>query len=285
MLGSGIWQCRLESTWSKQLACANAASNGVKAALLAKQNFPGARFILEGEAGFFSTYYPNTEVERINLQSVDSWLLHEVSFKPWPACRHCHPAIEAALQLGAELGTELRVEAIEGIEIATYGAAIDFCDKPNPESAHEARFSLQHCIAVALLRGEPTLADFDKPSRQARNISALREKISVEVAEPFESRFPDHMGSGVKVTLASGRGLQVNVDNARGDPENSMSPEDVKAKFFRLATMAGLSDKTANAFVSALLLDGRSDQNYECSLDALSKALASTVVDMQKNIM
>ena len=51
MMASGLWQCRLETTFSKQLATANAAQSGVVAARLAETGFPGARQILEGELG------------------------------------------------------------------------------------------------------------------------------------------------------------------------------------------------------------------------------------------
>ena len=31
----------------------------------------------------------------------DHWRIEEVSFKPWAACRHAHPAIDCALELRA----------------------------------------------------------------------------------------------------------------------------------------------------------------------------------------
>ena len=52
MQASGIWQCRLEPTFSKQLATAQAARSGVVSARLAKTGFPGAKLILEGRTWF-----------------------------------------------------------------------------------------------------------------------------------------------------------------------------------------------------------------------------------------
>ena len=91
MMASGIWQCRLEPTYSKQLATAHAAQSGVIAARLAAAGFPGAKQILEGELGFFGTYYPLAEASTVLVNADGSWRIHDVSFKPWPACRHTHP--------------------------------------------------------------------------------------------------------------------------------------------------------------------------------------------------
>lgn len=277
MLGSGIWQCRLEPTWSKQVASANAASNGVIAATLAQQQFPGARFIFEGEAGFFATYYPQANVGELNLDPVGSWLLNEVSFKPWPACRHNHPAIEAALKLQEEITAEELVD----VEIKTYQAAIDFCDNPNPETDHDARFSLQHCVAVALLKGEPTINDFEKSSREHGVLSSLRQKIRLSVGQTYDSRFPKHMGSAIKVTLQNGESIEVAVDNARGDPENPMAFDEIKQKYLMLVASAGVTVENATGLFDTLIDGAGEQQGY--SLSYLDDALAATVNDMQKH--
>ena len=255
MLGSGIWQCRLEPTWSKQLASANAARNGVMAAFLGQQRFGGARFIFEGEAGFYATYYPQADVSQINLEPVENWLLHDVSFKPWPACRHNHPAIEAALQLHAQVAADVIDETIDAIEIETYQAAIDFCDNRDPVSAHEARFSLQHCVAVALCRGEPGIADFNAASRADVQLTGMRNKTRLITNESYDKRFPRHMGSTVTLSLRDGRRLNVPVDNACGDPENPMSLEDIQKKFRQLARGAGVSESTTEACTLAISID------------------------------
>ena len=149
MQASGVWQCRVEPTHSKQLAAARAAQSGVIAADLAKLGLAGPRQILEGTHGFFAAACPGAAPERAAADADAPWKMLETSFKPWPACRHAHPVIEAAL--GVRHG--LDAGAVAGIDIFTYREAVEFCDKPTPESADEARFSLQHCAAVALVKG------------------------------------------------------------------------------------------------------------------------------------
>jgi 2-methylcitrate dehydratase PrpD len=60
---------------------------------------------------------PELETARPNLP----WQLSDTSIKPWPCCRHTHPAIDAAL----ELHVLLQCKDVETIPIDTYQAAMD----------------------------------------------------------------------------------------------------------------------------------------------------------------
>ena len=91
MQAAGLWQCRLEPTFSKQLATARAAQSGVIAADLAVTGFPGPAEIFEGELGFFAATCPGADpADIVGIGSLD-WRIEEVSFKPWSACRHATP--------------------------------------------------------------------------------------------------------------------------------------------------------------------------------------------------
>ncbi|MGB3553281.1 MAG: MmgE/PrpD family protein, partial [Jannaschia sp.] len=149
MQAAGIWQCRLEPGFSKQLACAHAARAGVLSARLGAVGFTGPRRILTGRLGFFASFYPAAEMATLTAPTV-GWAIEEVSVKPYPACRHTHPAIAAALDLRDCLSSPP-----DALELRTYGAALAFCDAPRPETDDEARFSLQHAVAVTLIHGPP----------------------------------------------------------------------------------------------------------------------------------
>ena len=107
---SGLWQCRLEDSMSKQLHNGRAAQSGLLAVRLAQHGFTGAHAILEGELGFFRAMCPDAQPDRMAGGDEDRWLIHDTSFKPWPACRHAHAVIDLALALR---------DAVGGAEIAT----------------------------------------------------------------------------------------------------------------------------------------------------------------------
>ena len=221
---AGLWQTRHEpDSMAKQLHAGHAAHAGVLAAILSKQGFQGPRSILEGEQGFFAAMCPGANPEDVLTNPDAGWLLHETSLKPYPACRHAHPAIDAALK--AELG--------EGpITIETYDDALKFCDRPNPKPGLEAKFSLQHAVALTLMNTAPELNDF---SAEALSQTAdLRKRISVKSTDEFNLAYPAHYGAAVTID-----GNRYVTKDAYGDPEYPMSDDDILNKTFSLLEYAG----------------------------------------------
>lgn len=247
MMAAGIWQCRLEPTFSKQLATAHAARAGVLAAELAVSGFPGARAILTGPMGFFQSYYPASDISR--LTEPGDWALLEMSFKPFAACRHTHPAISAALTLQERI----KGAVPEDIVIQTYRAAIDFCDAPMPTTATEARFSLQHAVAIALAKGAPEIADFEPDKLNQPTVAALRARIRLEVDPDLDATFPEGYGARVRLKTTDGLIHTETCPAAWGDPENPMSDADIIAKFRANATYGDLTPRAADGILNAIM--------------------------------
>ena len=248
MQAAGVWQCRLEDTDSKAVATAHAARAGVTSALLALHSVRGAREILEGPLGFFASYYPNVLTSRIVADRPDTWMLHEISFKPWPACRHVHPAVGVALQLRS--GMDL--ERIEKVTIETYEAALDFCDNQHPKTDHEARFSLQHCVAVALLTGDLRLQDAGQGRRDDPIVVNLRDKTEVSHAYEMTAKFPESMGARVEIVDTAAAVHALSSQHALGDPEHPMSDEALERKFRLNVRSADVPDQVSAGLFNAI---------------------------------
>jgi 2-methylcitrate dehydratase PrpD len=274
MQAAGLWQCRLEPTYSKQLSSARAAQSGLIAADIARYDFPAPRFILEGELGFLNTYYPRASHEAVVAAPQGNWKIHEVSFKPWPACRHTHAVIEA----GIILGKQRTYENITSIAVTTYQAAIEFCDNPNPKTEHEAQFSLQHCLAAAIINGDIELSDISFIERDAPKITDLRSKISVAAKDAFTNTFPSNYGAEVEVIYVDGHIQKVRIETAKGDPENPLAEDEIFAKFDKCLGAAGVSKKHVIDLETVV-----KNIDQEANTHALSAALLeiSTDIDMQ----
>jgi len=247
MQAAGIWQCRLEPTFSKQLACAHAARAGVFSAELAAAGFPGAKAILTGDLGFFASYYPKADQAALTAQS--DWAITEMTFKPFSACRHTHPAISAALGLG----WRGHADEVRSVAVDTYRAALDFCDRPTPDSADAARFSLQHAVTTALLKGVPAIADFEGDTLCDPTIASLRNRVDLNLDPVIDAAFPRGYGARVRLTLTSGQTLEADCPAAWGDPENPMSQDALIAKFRTNAAYGGVNFSAADHIVNAVL--------------------------------
>ncbi|MEQ8951128.1 MmgE/PrpD family protein, partial [Parvibaculum sp.] len=235
---SGLWQFLETGAMTKHLHAGHAAEAGVKAAELAALGFTGPARILEGEKGFFRATCPDANPAAVLHDPSAPWQLLRTSIKPWPSCRHTHPTIDAGEELRSRL-TEDRVSAeeIEEIEVETYQAALDVCDRPVATSDYEAKFSLQHSIAAALLC--PTV-DFEAFGEAARaRCRALASSVKLRLAEPWASAYPVSWGGRVTLRLRNGGEYIAEREHARGDPEAPLSRDQMIEKALMLLRHGG----------------------------------------------
>ena len=244
----GVWQCRIEPVMTKQLHTARATVMGLEAAMLAAEGLTGPRAILEGPLGIFAGLAPDAAPARVLAEPDAPWLVHETSFKPWPACRHCHPAIDAALPLRGQGNAP-----ITEILVHAYADAIAFCDRPVPRTTNEAKFSLQHAVAVALLDGPPSLAAFDPPALARADVAALRARVRLVGDPGFTAAYPGRFGAAVTMIRADGSVRRIDVPDALGDPENPLPLPALVAKAQALMASAGVEAARSQAVIAATL--------------------------------
>lgn len=237
-MAGGLWHMRHDDVMTKQLHVARAALEGLWCARAARAGFTGPAAVLEGPQGLFAamTHAPRP------LPDAAGWLIGAVSFKPWAACRHAHPVIDCALQLRAagRLQPPLVVES--------YADALRFCDRPDPLTEVDAKFSLQHAVAVIADGRSATPADFTLEA--IATLAPLRAQVQVREAADITARYPAHFGARVN-------GLEL-VDTL-GDPERPLDDAGLLAKLAMLAEWGGLPPGEAQR-AAALALDGDDPQ-------------------------
>lgn len=226
---SGLWQFLETGAMTKHLHAGHAAEAGVRAAELASLGFTGPARILEGEKGFFRATCPDADPDAVMRAPEAPWQLVRTSIKPWPSCRHTHPTIDAGEELRARMIADgVAFDAISEIEVGTYQAALDVCDRPVATSDYEAKFSLQHSIAAALTC---PLVDFEAFGDAARTACGpLAARVKVKRAEPWAAAYPASWGGRVVVRLASGAEYAAERMHAKGDPEAPLSRDEMIAK-------------------------------------------------------
>jgi 2-methylcitrate dehydratase PrpD len=241
-VAGGLWHLRHADVMTKSMHVARAALEGLWMARLARGGFTGPAAILEGAQGVYAAM---AEAPRPLAQAADGgWLIHEVSLKPWAACRHAHPAIDCALELRAsgQLSPPFHVES--------YADAIRFCDRPDPVTETDAKFSLQHAIAVIAAGRDATPADFTADAIAA--LAGLRAMATVAEAPAFTAAYPAHFGARLRAG-----GAEVALPDTRGDPERPLHPEGQRAKLDTLVAWGGLPPGEAHR-AAACALDGDS---------------------------
>jgi 2-methylcitrate dehydratase len=219
------------SMW-KGCAFANAARNGIFAALLAAEGMTGPAPIFEGEVGIMKLLTGPFEPNKLGDGASLPFMINQTYIKFWPAEYHSQSAIDAALRLRADIGDP---QKIQSIDIHTFNAAVDIIGKDpekwRPQTRETADHSLPYCTAVALMDGDVTDAQFAPSRFRDLALLALVAKIKVHRDPALNERYPHGIPNRLTVTLSDGRKLVREVEFPRGHAQNPMSDAEVEHKF------------------------------------------------------
>lgn len=167
-------------TDTKALHIGFAARNGVEAALLAEQGLSSSKGILEQPCGFLDTLGAKPTSNEWAVPG-DPWDIVDpgIALKLYPSCTLTHAAIEAALELRSK--HNLSYELIESVTCLVDYRIPHKLPFSWPKTIHEARFSIEFCIAVALVRGSAGLEDFTIATLADERIQEIMGKVAVGV--------------------------------------------------------------------------------------------------------
>jgi 2-methylcitrate dehydratase len=224
------------SNW-KGLAYPDTAFGATHAAFLAMRGITGPLEVFEGNKGLMDAITGHFELDwsRENLEAV-----RRTSVKKYNAEFHSQSALEGVLELRA--AHHVRPEEIEGIRIDIFDVAYHIIgggeegDKQRVRTKEEADHSLPYMVAVALLDGDVSPAQY-APERIVReDVQNLLRKVTIQPDETLSKRFPAEMPCHIQIKLKDGRTLDIEKQDYEGFYTRPMSWEKAVAKFERLAT-------------------------------------------------
>ena len=177
----------------KSWAAGDATSRAVRLALIAKTGEMGYPSVLTAKTwGFYDVLFEGREFKF--QRPYGSYVMENVLFKiSFPAEFHSQTAVEAAITLHAQLrATGKTVEDISKITIRTHEAAIRIIDKKGPlNNPADRDHCIQYMIAVPLIYGRLTAADYEDSIAQDPRIDALRDKMSCVEDPQFTKDYHD----------------------------------------------------------------------------------------------
>ena len=221
------------SDW-KGCAFANAARNGVFAALLAAQGVSGPNEIFEGPMGFCKQVSGPLPIKPEDWRAPS--MILRTSIKFWPAEYHSQSAIDAALQLRNVVGEWQRIESIG---IHSFDAAVDIIgsepEKWRPTTRETADHSMPYCVAVALIDGEVGLAQFVDERIRRSDVVRLMDRTHILRDPELTARYPEGIPNRLQIRTDDGKRHTLEVTYPRGHARNPMTDEEVRSKYRALA--------------------------------------------------
>jgi len=202
----------------KSWAAGDATSRAVRLALMARAGEMGYASALTAKTwGFYDVLFGGKPFRF--QRPYGSYVMENVLFKiSYPAEFHAQTAVEAAMTLHGRLkATGRTAEEICAITIRTHEACLRIIDKQGPLANPADRdHCVQYMIAIPLLFGRLTAADYEDDVAADARIDALRAKVTCVEEPRFTRDYHDNekrsIANGLRVELADGTVLEETVE-------------------------------------------------------------------------
>jgi 2-methylcitrate dehydratase PrpD len=138
---------------------------------------------------------------------------------------------------------------IRSVYIGTSAAATSLLVYHRPTSALEAKFSIEYCVAVALLFGKVNLGSFSDSAVQDSRVTDLIDRTMVSVDDRTEAS-TEHAAL-IRLTLQNGTVHEELVTLASGKPQRWLTERQLHRKFLDCAEIS-VSRKEALGMLRSL---------------------------------
>jgi len=177
----------------KSWAAGDATSRAVRLALISKTGEMGYPSVLTAKGwGFYDVLFKGKAFKF--QRKFGSYVMEHVLFKiSFPAEFHSQTAVECAMSIFQQMKSMGKTsDDIRKIRIRTHEAAIRIIDKKGPLANPADRdHCIQYMVAVPLIFGRLTAADYEDDVAKDKRIDALRDKITCVEDKRFTRDYHD----------------------------------------------------------------------------------------------
>jgi 2-methylcitrate dehydratase PrpD len=218
------------ATAAKNVGVGNAARNGLLAALFAQAGYRAAPAAIEGPRGWALAMGDAPNLAAITEGLGQRWEFARNTYKPYPAGIVMHAVIDACLQLHAG---GFRLEDVASIIVRGDALLLARGDR-TVHGERDAKVSIHHCVAAALLHGAAGVPEFSAPFVADPTAVAVRAKVRAEL----DTSLPRGAAT-VEVRTTDGRALAATVHHPRGSTEKPLSDSEIETKSRNCAVSGG----------------------------------------------
>lgn len=235
---AGLLEIQENASTLKPYNAGHAAMAGLNAAYIGMMDFCAPDDILFGTRGFIRLFSDTINVKKL-CEKTDYFEIERIYVKPYAACRHCHSAIEAILELRKN---NISVDNINRIQVNTYSMAVLGHDHTEIKGISSAKLSIPYSVALSYIVGDCGINDFTEENLNNQEILDLTKRVIVDENPEFSSQSSKKRIAEVTIYTNDGRYFSHRVDYAKGDPENPIIDYDLENKFRSLLTWSGFEN-------------------------------------------
>jgi 2-methylcitrate dehydratase PrpD len=221
---------RQQGSMVKPFHAANAARNGVEAALLAEKGFTADAAIIEAARGFCDTFFGlgTCDYEKMIVDLGQPYFLESpgLGLKLHPCSAPQFLAADAALHLKRE--HNIRFADVAKMEVSIPPMRYQRHYHPEVTTGLRGKFAINYVVALAFLDGKLEIDTFTDAKANEPKVQDALSKVQVIVDESIPEPGPY---CPVSVELKDGSRFSYTAKIAKGHPENPMTEEETLNKF------------------------------------------------------
>lgn len=216
----------------KPLQAGKAAQAGVLSADLAALGAAGPVSLFEGPHGWFKAMADTVNPDLLLGELGARWEICNTYTKLYPTCRHCHHAVDLAIDFHRE---GIDPDAIRRIQVDTYNVAIgEVGGVAQPENLEEAMFSLPYAVALALIYGKVRLKELESQLTDART-KALAARVDIREDAAMNAVYPDERGSRMTIECSGGAVFTRETKLPRGEFDTPINDDQYIQKAYEIS--------------------------------------------------
>lgn len=259
----GSFQSNIDGSLAVRMIQGWVAGDGVTCAQLAQAGLTGPVNFISGVYGYARLYAKDPGFEAaVGLGLGTEYRLVGTMFKKYPSCGMTQGATELALNLlQVHPMDPAHIHHIE-VRVPAYGFRLvghDFTLGENPRV--NAQFSLQYCVANALVRKGATLDHFRPERINDSDVLTLAHRVHVVHDPALDAR--EHTSVVLQVTMNDGAVWRHALDIAPGFPGQALTDEEHAQRFAACLGYAARSDATRQALLGRIESIDRCDDVRE----------------------
>ena len=236
---AGSMEYLAQGAWTKRLHPGWASHSGIWAALLARSGYIGPTTILEGRDGFLQAYSGDPDPSLVLKDLGEEYQVTRTGIKPHSCCRFKQGPIDCLLDLKRNHGIDPM--NVAEVRVGVLSAGMKLVSDPieakrNPKSVVDMQFSMPFGAAVALTHGRASLEEYQAGMPENPQVKHVMERVKCVTDPKLDAMFPRHFPAWAEVETTDGRTLRSELIYPKGDPENPITWDEMKEKFYLLSS-------------------------------------------------
>lgn len=240
----------------KSMHVGMAAANALMIVPLISAGYRAGSDVWNGPGGYMALHQaerPDSIYANARLGVKSAFVMEGVVRKNYPSCHYTHRLVQAALGMASKV----KASEIQRIELEMPSGYASIVSATEPETDHEARFSVAYCVGSALLDGRVDLSSFGRRALKRKSVRALIARTdTVPYAVDNLSDMSPDAPDRIRVRLANGRLLEKEISKVPGSRDAPLTDRALVAKARRCFT-AIMDDQSAKRLITLGLKDAK----------------------------